>query len=97
MSSSPTSSFSSEVPSRLAWLMDVSCPVESILGTATITVADCARLEVGSVVRLRQSAGGDLEIRVSGIPFAAGEVVVADDTVSMRLGRVLPPSPEGRA
>ena len=97
MSSSPNLLSSSDLTGRLDWLMDVSCPVDAILGTATIKVAECARLEVGSIIRLRQSAGADLEVRVSGVPFAAGEVVVADDSVSMRVGRVLPPAPEGRA
>jgi len=97
MSSSLSLLSSSDLTSRLDWLMDVSCPIDAILGTASIKVAECARLEIGSIVRLRESAGADLEVRVSGVPFASGEVVVADDTVSMRLGHVLPPAPEGRA
>jgi flagellar motor switch/type III secretory pathway protein FliN len=77
--------------------MDVSCPLEVILGNATLTVADCTRLAVGSIVRLRQDAGADLQIRVSGVAFAVGEVVIADDSLSIRIGRVLPPAPEALA
>lgn len=76
------------------WLMDVPCPLDVVLGTATVKVADCARLAVGSVVRLKQSAGSDLEVRVGGVPFAAGEVVIVEERLSLRLGRVLAPSPE---
>jgi len=74
--------------------MDVSCPLEVILGSTTLKVVDCARLAVGSVVRLKQDAGADLHVRVGGVPFATGEVVVADDGLSIRIGRVLPPAPE---
>lgn len=76
------------------WLMDVPCPLDVVLGTATVKVAECARLSVGSVVRLKQSAGSDLEVRVGGVPFAAGEVVIVEERLSLRLGRVLPPAPE---
>ncbi len=74
--------------------MDVPCPLDVVLGTATLKVADCSRLRIGSVVRLKQSAGSDLEVRVGGVPFGAGEVVIVDDTLSLRLGRILAPAPE---
>jgi flagellar motor switch/type III secretory pathway protein FliN len=74
--------------------MDVSCPVEVILGNATLKMVDCSRLAVGSIVRLRQDAGSDLQVRVGGVSFATGEVVVADDGLAIRIGRVLPPTPE---
>jgi flagellar motor switch protein FliN/FliY len=57
-----------------------------------MTVRDCARLVPQSIVRLRQAAGADLEVRVGGIPVATGEVVIADDTVALRVSRLLPPS-----
>jgi flagellar motor switch/type III secretory pathway protein FliN len=43
------------------------------------------------VVRLRQAAGDDLELRLAGRPFAAGEIVIADDRVSIRIAHILPP------
>ena len=79
------------------WLMDVSCPLEVILGSATLKVADCTRLSVGSVVRLREDAGADLQLRVAGVSFAVGEVVISDESLSIRIGRVLPPAPEALA
>jgi len=97
MSSSPSSLSSSDRLGPAEWLLDAPAPLDVILGTATLTVAECTRLAAGSLVRLRQTAGTDLELRVGGIPFAAGEIVIADDSVSMRLGRILPPSPEDDA
>ena len=96
MSSSPSSLSSSDVltaaaPPGLGWLMDVPCNVEFILGTTTVKVRDCVRFVPNSIVRLRQSAGADLEVRVGGVPVAAGEVVIVDEVVSLRLSKILPP------
>jgi flagellar motor switch protein FliN/FliY len=72
--------------------MDVPCPVDFVLGTATVKVRDCATFAVDTVIRLRQPAGSDLEVRVNGIPMFTGEVVIADENVALRVGRVLPPA-----
>lgn len=98
MSSSPSSSSSSEAPGRptpLAWLMDVPCPVDFVLGTTMVKVRECAQFAPGTVLRLREAAGSDLEIRVAGVPIATGEVVIADESVGLRLGRILPPGRTG--
>ena len=94
MSSSPSSSSSSDAFSPIGWLANVPCPVDVVLGTAILKVAECARLDVESIVRLRQPVGADAELRVSGIPFATGEIVIVDNGASVRLNRILPPSPE---
>ena len=91
MSSSPNSLSSSELAGPYQWLLDVPCPLDVVLGTSTISVGDCARLDVNSVVRLRQPAGSDLDIRLAGRPFAAAEVSMSEDNVSLRLNRILPP------
>lgn len=103
MSSFPSSSSSSEpvveptstaglMPTSMEWMLDVPCHVEFVLGTATAKVRHCAQLGVGSVVRLRQAAGADLEVRVGGIPMFSGEVVVHGENLALRVGRVLPPA-----
>lgn len=76
----------------MRWLMDVPCPVDFVLGTATIKVRDCATFAIDTVIQLRQAAGSDLEVRVGGIPMFTGEVVIANDNVALRVGRVLPPA-----
>jgi flagellar motor switch protein FliN/FliY len=94
MSSLPNSSSSSDAPGvdPLGWLVDVPCPVEFVLGTSRVRVRDCLSFAPNSIVRLSQSAGSDLEIHVGGVPLAAGEVVIIDENVGMRLNRILPPS-----
>jgi flagellar motor switch protein FliN/FliY len=74
------------------WVMDVPCTVDFVLGTATLKVRDCARLEADSVVRLRQTAGGDLEVRVGGAAIATGEGVMVGENLGVRLNRLLPPA-----
>ena len=72
--------------------MDVPAPLDFVLGTTSITVRECARLAAESVVRLKQVAGADLELRLAGRAVATGEVVIADDNVSLRIGQILPPT-----
>lgn len=79
-------------PSSTRWVMDVPVPVDFVLGTATVKVRDCATFAVDTVIRLKQVAGADLEVRVGGIPMFTGEVVIADENVALRVGRVLAPA-----
>ncbi len=89
MSSSPTSSSSSDaalsLPPSLAGFADVRMNVEVVLGKGSMTLRACLALHRGSVVRLTQSAGQDLFLLVNGVPVARGEVVIIDDSVSLRL------------
>ncbi len=92
MSSSQTSSSSSERNALLARMLDVRCTVEVILGTGTIKVRECLRLERQSVVKLTQSAGSDLEVRVQGVAVATGEVVILEDNTAVRISHMTPPA-----
>jgi flagellar motor switch/type III secretory pathway protein FliN len=91
MSSSPTSSSSTDAAATYAGMLDVTCRVEVIVGTGSITVRDCLKLQCDSVVRLAQPAGSDLQVTVQGVPTATGEIVIDDDTTSVRISSVLPP------
>jgi flagellar motor switch protein FliN len=64
---------------------DVSCPVDVVLGIGQISLRRCLALERGSVVRLNQSAGEDLQVMVNGVRIAHAEVVIIDETVAVRL------------
>lgn len=99
MSSSPISSSNSELATPiepallpLAPMFDVRCLVEFILGTGTITIRECLRLEPHSVLRLRQSAGSDLMVKVHNVTLAMGEVVIADETTALRVSHIAPPA-----
>jgi len=73
-------------------MLDVPCPVEFILGSTTIKVHECAAFAPETIVRLRQPAGADLEVRAAGIAVATGEVVIVDENVGLRVGKILPPA-----
>lgn len=98
MSSSPSSSSSSElvpagtsdpvVPRTFAGFLDVKCRLSVVLGTGSISVRDCLGLARSSVIRLEQSAGEDLQVAVSGIEIARGEVVIIDDGTALRLTEI---------
>jgi flagellar motor switch protein FliN/FliY len=100
MSSSPTSLSSSDAaralhgadaPHPLAGMMDVVCRVDVVLGTGSITVRDCLKLQRQSVIRLNQPAGADLEVRVHGVSAAMGEVVIVDDSTAIRVTDIVSP------
>jgi flagellar motor switch protein FliN/FliY len=79
-------------------MLDVFCTVDVIVGTGSITVRDCLKLQRNSVIRLAQTAGSDLQLTVNGIAAATGEVVVYDDTTSVRITEVMTtPDAEARA
>ena len=98
MSSSQTLLSSTDaVASVYAGLLDIPCRVEVIVGTGSLTVRDCLKLKRDSVIRLRQLAGADLQVTIQGVPTAMGEIVVDDESTSVRISTVLrPPSAEAQ-
>lgn len=97
MSSSLNSSSSTEVDwvAALAPLSDVVCTVDVIVGSAHLSVRDCLALQPDSVVRLDQTAGGDMQVNVNGITLGRGEVVIVEDSTAIRITEILsPPSSE---
>lgn len=101
MSSSPTSSSSSEpapAASPFDRIGDLNCHVTVVLGTASISVRQCLRLERRTVLRLDQAIGEDLRIDVDGVTIASGEVAIIDTTTAIRLTELAPaPGQVGRA
>jgi len=78
-----------------AGMLDVVCLVEVFLGTGSITVRDCLKLQRLSVIRLDQIAGADLDVRVHGVAVALGEAVIVDESTAVRITAVAPPVGSG--
>jgi flagellar motor switch/type III secretory pathway protein FliN len=102
MSSSPISLSSSEPPPALraaphpfGAMSDVVCMVDVFLGTGRITVRECLKLQQLSIIRLDQSAGSDLDVRIHGVSVAVGEAVVIDESMSVRVTAIVPPPGSG--
>ena len=78
-------------PVDLTSMFDVQCAVDFILGTGTVTMRECLRLQRHSVVQLVQREGADLHVSVRGVTIAHGEVVIIDDSTALRISHVRPP------
>ena len=91
MSSSQNLLSSSDASDPLAPLHDVTCKVDVVLGTASLTVRQCLALQRDSVIRLTQSAGNDLQVVVNGVSVALGEVVIIESSTAVRVTDILPP------
>jgi len=93
-SSSPSSLSSSDADAHaggpFAWLADVPCRLDVVLGRCDVTVRDCYELVPGRVIRLDQAAGADLDVCASGVRIATGEVMVVDDSSRLRITRIVP-------
>jgi flagellar motor switch protein FliN/FliY len=66
-------------------LMDVIARVSVRLGTGTMTVAECLELKPHSIVKLVQPVGQDLDVAANGETIARGEVVIIEESTSIRL------------
>ncbi len=99
MSSSPNSSSSSDpvAPPQFGPLRDVRCPVSVVLGTGAISVRRVLTLARQDVLRLRQSAGEDLQVLANGVLVARGEVVVVEDSTAVRVTEIARRLPGGEA
>ena len=97
MSSSPISSSSiNRAEEAFIGMLDVRCQVDVLVGHGSISVAEFLKLQPDSIIRLREDAGADLLLQVHGLIAATGEIVVDDDTSSIKITEILPP-PSGEA
>jgi flagellar motor switch protein FliN/FliY len=96
MSSSQNSSSSSDQPRHpFGAMLDVKCKVDIVLGTSVMSVRQVLNMRKHALIRIDQAAGADMEIIVNGIAIAHGEVLIVDDTTSIRVTEVLlPPNAE---
>jgi flagellar motor switch protein FliN/FliY len=74
---------SSETVARYADL-----PVELVaeLGRTTLTVREILRLEPDHLITLARSAGESLDFSIGGACIGRGEIVVAGDSLALRIG-----------
>jgi flagellar motor switch protein FliN len=91
-----SSSSSSPTPEGATYpfgdLLDVVCDLSVVLGTGTVTVRRCLGLQRHSVIRLEQSAGEDLQVKVNGVTIARGEVVIVEDSTAIRVTEIPQPT-----
>jgi flagellar motor switch protein FliN/FliY len=64
---------------------DVPVDVEVELDRKVMTIAQILELEMNSVIRMRRSAGDNIDIIVGGTLIGYGEIVIIEDTVGIRI------------
>jgi flagellar motor switch protein FliN len=69
----------SSEPSNMDLIMRIPVTVQIVLGTATMPVANLAKLGRGAVVPLDRRVGEPVDVVVNGKVVARGEVVVTDE------------------
>lgn len=69
--------------------------VELELGTLSMTVGDILQLQEGSVLRTDHPAGASFPLFARNVKVAEAEVIVIDDTVSVRIQKMLPKGAAG--
>ena len=65
------------------------------LGTLSMSIGDIFQLQEGSVLRTDHPAGAPFPLFASNVKLAEAEVIVIDDTVSVRVQRMLQKSGSG--
>jgi flagellar motor switch/type III secretory pathway protein FliN len=63
--------------------------VELELGTLSMSIGDIFQLQEGSVLRTDHPAGAPFPLFASNVKLAEAEVIVIDDTVSVRVQKML--------
>lgn len=69
--------------------------LELELGTLSMTIGEIFQLQEGSVLRTDHAAGAPFPLFASNVKLAEAEVIVIDDTVSVRVQRMLQKSGTG--
>jgi flagellar motor switch protein FliN len=69
--------------------------VELELGTLSMSIGEIFELPEGAVLRTDHPAGAPFPVFASSVKLAEAEVIVIDDTVSIRIQKMLPKSGTG--
>lgn len=74
-----------KVAERVAPLADVLIDFEVRLDERVMSLREILELERGNVIRLKRSAGENIDILAGGTVIGSGEVVVIEDTIGVRI------------
>jgi flagellar motor switch/type III secretory pathway protein FliN len=69
--------------------------VELELGTLSLSIGEIFQLQEGSVLRTDHAAGAPFPLFASNVQVAEAEVIMIDDTVSVRIQKMLQKSASG--
>ncbi|HTA70264.1 MAG TPA: FliM/FliN family flagellar motor C-terminal domain-containing protein [Bryobacteraceae bacterium] len=67
---------------------DLPFPAQVELGSLVMTIGEIFELREGAVLRTDHPAGAPVTLQVGGIELAAADIVVVDDSLSIRITRL---------
>jgi flagellar motor switch protein FliN len=70
---------------EIANYVDISMNVDVELDRCIMTVKDVLRLDIDSVLKMKRSAGENLDIRVGEALVGFGEIVISETTTGVRI------------
>jgi len=70
---------------EIADFAEVPVEVEVELGRRVMTIAQILELAQDSVIRMKRSAGDNIDILVGGSLLGCGEIVIIEDAVGVRI------------
>lgn len=70
---------------EIADLADIPVEVQVELGRRIMTIAEILELSQESVIRMKRSAGDNIDILVGGSILGYGEIVIIEDAVGVRI------------
>jgi len=75
-------------PEGLQRFEDLPFTAEVELGSLVMTIGEIFALREGAVLRTDHPAGAPVKLQVGGVEFAAAEIVVVNDSLSIRITRL---------
>jgi flagellar motor switch protein FliN/FliY len=75
-------------PEALQRFEDLPFPAEVELGRLVMTIGEILALREGAILRTDRPAGAPVALQVGGVRFATAEIVVVNDSLSIRITRL---------
>lgn len=70
---------------EISHIADITVDVDVELDRRVMTVAEILALEAGHAIKMRRSAGENIDIHVGGAVVGFGEIVIIEDSVGVRI------------
>ena len=76
-------------------LLDSSVQVSATLGETKMLIRDLLQAGTGSIITFDRKVGEPVDLYLSGVHFATGQMVVVGDHLGVRIKEIIAPAPIG--
>ncbi len=70
---------------EIAHIADIPATIDIELDRVTMTVREVLALDAGSIIKTKRAAGDNVTISFGGAAIGAGEIVIMDESVGVRI------------